>query len=64
MITVYYQYRKNGKWTRASKEFSEPRKAVNFMYAIRRKHYFIESYSCIDIEDSQYIEEHFKGDLF
>lgn len=54
MITIYYVYKKNGKYYSDSKLFRDPQKALAFMYMFQDKFFNFE-WSCDDPEDNDYL---------
>ena len=63
MITIVYFYKRklDHKWFKDEKYFYDVKKALRFMYKMDAKgrESFIDSYSCDDLEEQEYINQRF-----
>ena len=57
MIEVNYMYRRKGEseWRKATAEFDDCRKAVRFIFKMKRAGAFMLGFSCLDPEDMEYM---------
>ena len=49
-----------GRWMTETKEFSDVKKALRFMYSMRSKGHIIDHYKCDYPEDSEYLNRRIK----
>ena len=59
-MMIYVDVSFDGGKTITTKEFQTPYNALRFMYMCRHKGYFIMSYRCDDILDSEWLDKRFK----
>ena len=56
MITIYFYYRKDGKWEKGQKIMYSVESAIRFCWSMKNRKMILDGWSCYDPEDNEELQ--------